>query len=168
MTLLRALPSPASLRELRTAAAASAHCLAGCAIGEILGLAIGVSLGLGAGRTIALAVVLAFISGLTLACGSVVRREGLGWRAAFKGLWLGEVVSISVMELAMNFVDWQLGGASAHSLADPIFWLAIAAALPAGFIAVLPVNAWLLRKQIKKACHGGHGDHEGHDNHEGH
>ncbi len=47
----------------RTAIAATAHCLTGCAIGEVAGLAIGTALGWGAAPTIVLAVGLAFVFG---------------------------------------------------------------------------------------------------------
>ncbi|MGQ0837809.1 DUF4396 domain-containing protein, partial [Actinokineospora sp.] len=44
-------------------AAATLHCLTGCAIGEVLGMVIGTSLGWGNLATIALAVGLAFLFG---------------------------------------------------------------------------------------------------------
>lgn len=135
-----------------TSAQATAHCLVGCVIGEAAGLAIGVSLGWGALATIALAFTLAYVSGFALGVMPVMRREGLGLRAAFRAIWLGEAISIFVMEVAMNAVDYAVGGIQAPSLLALAFWVGLAAALPAGFFAAWPVNHWLLARQIKGRC----------------
>ena len=137
---------------VKTTAFATAHCLVGCVIGETIGLAIGVSLGWAAWQTITLAVVLAFITGMGLATAGVMRRHRASFVAAFRGLWLGEFLSISAMEVAMNWVDWALGGTSAMSLADPVFWTALGCAIVAGYCAAFPVNYVLLRKHLKH-CH---------------
>ncbi len=71
---------------------------------------------------------------------------------AFKIVWIGEVISIGVMELVMNVVDYGVGGAQANSVLEPIFWFAIALAVPAGFVAAWPVNWWLIERNLK-ACH---------------
>lgn len=131
---------------------ATLHCLTGCAIGEFIGLAIGVSLGLSPWATMALATALGFASGYTLGLLPLVKR-GMNWGAAFKTLWLGETISIAVMEFAMNFTDYHVGGVTAGSILAPAFWLGFAAAIPAGFAAAWPVNWWLLKRSIKKPCH---------------
>jgi hypothetical protein len=33
-----------------------------------------------------------------------------------------------------------------------LFWEALAVAVPAGYIAAFPVNAWLIKRELKK-CH---------------
>ena len=132
--------------------AATVHCLSGCAIGEFLGLAIGVSLGLNPWATMALATALGFTSGYALGLWPLVK-QGMSWSAAFKTLWLGETISIAVMELAMNLTDYHVGGMSASSVLAPQFWLGYLLALPAGFVAAWPVNFWLLKRSIKKPCH---------------
>jgi hypothetical protein len=135
------------------AARITLHCLTGCAIGEWLGLAIGVSLGLSTVQTITLAVVLAFLSGFALTLTPLVR-GGLSLSAAFKIVWLGEAISIAVMELVMNVVDYQLGGmATGMSLLHPQYWIAFTIAALAGYLAAWPANYWLLSRSIKKACH---------------
>lgn len=135
-----------------TAARITLHCLTGCAIGEWTGLAIGVSLGWSVGATIALAVTLAFGFGFALTIVPMVRR-GLTVAQAFKIVWLGEVVSISVMELVMNVVDYHLGGMGpGMSLLHPQYWIAFGIAALAGYLAALPVNHWLLSRNLKK-CH---------------
>lgn len=156
-----AMASPATLHHHGHAAnqslaglttSATLHCLTGCAIGEFAGLAIGVSLGLGPWVTMTLATVLGFISGYALGLLPLVR-QGLGWLQAFRTIWLGETISIAAMEIAMNFTDYHVGGVQALSLLSPIFWLGYATALPAGFFVAWPVNYWLLKRNVKQACH---------------
>lgn len=128
------------------------HCLIGCAIGELAGLMIGVSLGFNPWITIALATFLALISGYTLGLLPLVR-EGKGWLEAFRIIWLGETISIVVMELVMNFTDYHVGGIQVDSIFHLRFWLGFLLALPAGFIAAWPVNYWLLKRNLKHHCH---------------
>ena len=137
---------------LRTSAQATIHCLTGCIIGEVAGLMIGVSLGLNPWATMALATVLGFISGYALGLRPLVR-QGMSVTQAFRTIWLGETISIAVMELAMNVTDYHVGGVAVASVLEPRFWLGYALALPAGFIAAWPVNWLLLRKNLKKSCH---------------
>jgi hypothetical protein len=139
-----------SHRELTTSA--TFHCLTGCAIGELVGLAVGVTLGLGAWTTMALATVLGFASGYSLSLIPLMR-AGMGLAAAFKTIWVGETISIAVMEFAMNFADYHVGGVTVASILAPRFWLGYAAALVAGFVAAWPVNWWMLKRNLKKQCH---------------
>jgi uncharacterized protein DUF4396 len=136
----------------RISAQATLHCLTGCVIGEAAGLAIGVSLGFPAWQTIALATILAYLAGFSLGLIPVMRSRGLGFLAALRLIWLGEAVSIAVMELVMNVVDYEMGGMAAPSVASWMFWRGLAIAVPAGFLAAWPVNWWLIRRDLK-ACH---------------
>jgi len=131
---------------------ATLHCLTGCAIGELVGLTIGVSLGLSPWATMALATVLGFISGYTLGLLPLVR-TGKSWLEAFRIIWLGETVSIAVMEFVMNFTDYHVGGMQVSSIFQVQFWLGYLLALPAGFIAAWPVNYWLLKRNFKQHSH---------------
>ena len=135
-----------------TSAQATLHCLTGCVIGEVAGLAIGVTMGIGVWPTIALATTLAYISGFTLGVVPVMRRENKTFKEALKLIWIGEVISIGVMEVAMNAADYQMGGMNAGSVFDAVFWIGILVAVPAGFLAAWPVNWWLLQRNLKK-CH---------------
>ncbi len=136
----------------RTAARITLHCLTGCAVGEWTGLAIGVSLGWSTAPTIALAVTLAFAFGFAFTIVPMMRR-GMTAAQAFRIVWLGETVSIAVMELVMNVVDYQLGGMGpGMSPLHPQFWIAFGIAAVAGYLAALPVNKWLLSRNLKK-CH---------------
>ena len=136
----------------RTSAQATIHCLTGCVIGEVVGLGLGVTLGLGTWPTIILATGLAYLSGITLGLLPVMKNRGVGLIQAFRIIWVGEVISIGVMEIVMNFVDYQMGGMSAPSVASWMFWRGILFAVPAGFLAAWPVNYWLLKRELK-ACH---------------
>lgn len=135
----------------RLTTSATLHCLTGCAIGEFIGLAIGVTLGLGAWTTLALATVLGFVSGYSLSLVPLMR-TGMGLGAAFGTIWLGETISIAVMEFAMNFTAYHVGGVNVGSMLEPRFWLGYAAALAAGFIFAWPVNSWMLKRNLKR-CH---------------
>lgn len=135
-----------------TSAQATIHCLIGCVIGEVTGLAIGVTLGLTIWQTIALATALAYVSGMTLGLVPVMRHQGKSFLEALRLIWIGEVLSIGVMEIAMNWADYAVGGMQAGSILDPVFWLGIAVAIPAGFLAAWPVNYWLISRDMKK-CH---------------
>ena len=135
-----------------TSAQATIHCLIGCVIGEVTGLMIGVTLDLAIWQTIALATTLAYISGMTLGLVPIVRNQGKTFLEALKLIWIGEVLSIGVMEIAMNWADYSVGGMQAGSVLDPVFWLGIAVAIPAGFLAAWPVNYWLIKRDMKK-CH---------------
>ena len=146
------LHSHGSAGPWRTAAHSTLHCLTGCVIGEVAGLLIGVSLGLEPWQTIILATSLAYLSGMTLGLVPVMRSKGIGAIAALRIIWVGEVVSIGVMEIVMNFVDYQMGGMTAPSVLAWSFWRGIVLAVPAGFLAALPVNYWLLKRELK-ACH---------------
>lgn len=143
-------PHAPSLRRLTTEA--TIHCLLGCAAGEWIGLAIGVSLGLNPWLTMAIATVLGFAGGYALGLWPLVR-QGTSWRESFRAIWLGETISIAVMEFAMNFTDFHVGGLQATSVLSLQFWLGYLAALPAGFIAAWPTNFWLLKRNIKQHHH---------------
>ena len=137
---------------LAVSAQATLHCLTGCVIGEIAGLAIGISLGLPPWQTIVLATLLAYASGMTLGLVPVMRSRGLGLLAALRIIWVGEVVSIGVMEIVMNVVDYQMGGMGAPSIFSWMFVRGLVFAIPAGFLAAWPVNYWLIKRELK-ACH---------------
>ncbi len=135
-----------------TAATVTLHCLTGCSIGEFIGLAIGVHFGLSVTVTIVLATALAFITGFALTLIPLVYHGSMSLALAFKTVWLGEVISIGVMEIAMNATDYLVGGMSAASVIDTIFWTGFAAALVAGYICAYPVNFYMLKRNMPR-CH---------------
>jgi len=134
------------------AAHSTLHCLTGCIIGEVIGLGIGIELALGTAPTIALATILSYFSGFTLGLIPVMRSRGIALVDALKIIWLGEAISIGVMEVVMNAVDYRMGGMGTLSIFS---WTAIRGllvAVPAGFLAAWPVNYWLLGRNLK-GCH---------------
>ena len=133
------------------AAMVTAHCLTGCLIGEWTGLAIGVALSLPVRDTVVLATALAYASGFGLTMWPLLRR-GMGLWAALRTVFIGEAVSIGVMEIMMNTVDYALGGMGVRSLFVARYWQALGVAAVAGFLAAWPVNFWLLSRNMKK-CH---------------
>lgn len=145
--------SHAGAGPISTSFQATLHCLTGCVIGEVIGLAIGVSLGFEPIYTIILATTLAYISGFTLGVLPVMKSQGLRFWPAFKLIWIGEAISIGVMELVMNTVDYHMGGMTAPSVLHWSFWQGFLYAVPAGFLAAWPVNWWLLNRNIKQKCH---------------
>jgi hypothetical protein len=96
-------------------------------------------------------VILSFISGFTLTLLPMLRR-GFGLLSALRTVWLGEVISIGVMELVMNLVDYRMGGMRGVSLLAPLYWEAFGLALVAGYAAAWPVNAWMLARNVQR-CH---------------
>lgn len=137
---------------ITTSAQATLHCLIGCVIGEVAGLAIGVTLGLSVWPTIILATTLGYLSGFTFGLVPVMRHQSKSFIQALKLIWIGEAVSIGVMEIVMNAADYAVGGMQAGSILSPMFWFGIAVAVPAGFLAAWPVNWWLLSRDLK-SCH---------------
>ena len=137
---------------MRTSAQATLHCLTGCVIGEVAGLVIGTVIGLAIWPMILLATALSYLSGITLGLLPVMRNQVVGLFGALRIIWVGEVISIGVMEIVMNFVDYQLGGMGAKSVLVWTFWRGLVFAVPVGFVAAWPVNYWLLKRELK-ACH---------------
>lgn len=139
------------------AVSATLHCLSGCALGEIIGLLIGTALGLTVGVTITLAVGLAFLFGYALSALPLVK-TGLGFLAAIKLVLLADTLSIATMEVVDNGVMYLIPGAMDGGLVNPIFWLGMMVALTAAFFAALPVNKYLLKRNLGHALmHDHHG-----------
>ena len=99
----------------KTSAQATIHCLTGCVIGEVLGLSIGVTFGLGimADDHPGHRPRLRHRDHPWPAAGDAGKR-GVGWMEALRIIWVGEVISIGVMEVVMNFVDFQTGAEWPH------------------------------------------------------
>src|SRR4051794_17533254 len=129
----------------RTALAATAHCLTGCAIGEVLGLAIATVVGLSTAASIALAIVLAFCFGYALTAGSLVR-GGMPARRAARIALAADTVSIAVMEIVDNAIVLAVPGAMDAGLGDLLFWWSLALGLAVAFVAAFPVNRALISR----------------------
>ncbi len=140
------------------AASATLHCLTGCAIGEIAGLMIGTALGLATAPTIALSVSLAFLFGYALSTLPLLR-AGLAVGTALSVVLAADTLSIATMEVVDNAVMASIPGAMNAGLVNEVFWIGMAIALTAAFVAAYPVNRWLLARGKGHALtHAYHGD----------
>ena len=129
----------------RVALTATIHCLTGCAIGEVLGMVIGTALGWSNAATVALSVVLAFISGYALTMLPLLR-AGITRSRAMRLAFAADTVSIAIMEVVDNAIMLVIPGAMDAGLAHPLFWASLAAALVIAGAAAYPVNMWLISK----------------------
>ncbi|HCB07920.1 MAG TPA: hypothetical protein DEQ43_27315 [Nocardioides bacterium] len=127
------------------AVSATLHCLTGCAIGEIAGLMIGTAVGLANGWTIALSIALAFLFGYTLSTLPLLK-AGLTLGAALSVVLAADTLSIATMEVVDNAVMAIIPGAMNAGLVNATFWIGMAIALAAAFVAAFPVNRYLLQR----------------------
>ncbi len=127
------------------AAAATLHCLTGCAIGEVLGMVLGTTLGLHNAATVGLSISLAFVFGYALTMRGVLR-AGVGFRAALKVALAADTVSIAVMELLDNAFILAVPGAMDAGLASVLFWASLAASLAVAFLLTTPLNRWMISR----------------------
>jgi hypothetical protein len=139
----------------RLALSATLHCLAGCSIGEALGLMIASTLQWGNVASIALATVLAFLSGYALTLWPLLS-AGMEFTEAVGIAFAADTVSIAVMELVDNAVMLTIPGAMQATVRDPLFWASLGASLVAAFLAAFPVNRWLIAAGHGHAAHHGH------------
>src|SRR5687767_10225253 len=95
-------PPPATSVN-RLAVSATVHCLTGCAIGEVAGMVIGTALQWSNGATIALSIVLAFISGYALTMLPLLS-VGIAFGAATRLALAADTVSIAIMEVVDNAI----------------------------------------------------------------
>ena len=128
------------------------HCLIGCSIGELAGLMIGIQLHLSITFTILIAVILAYLVGFSFAAYALKNKGSINLVQSFKIIWFGEFVSISIMEVVMNLVDYHMGGMNVASIFVSTFWIAFIYAFVAGYFGTLPINYVMIRLN-KKACH---------------
>lgn len=129
------------------------NCLIGCSIGDF-----GMILYLQANHPRAGMVtqmVFATVAGL---CTSVLletvllrMREKFPWGLSLRTALSMSFLSMVAMELAMNTTDFMITGGKA-AFDQPSYWLALAAAMVAGFAVPLPYNYYKLKK-FNKACH---------------
>lgn len=100
--------------------------------------------------SMAVSTLLAYLCGFSLAVFPLMRRTRMAFGDALAAIWIGEAVSIGVMEAVMNMIDYHMGGMRTGSLTNARFWLALAVAMGVAFLIAWPVNAWLIAKQLRK------------------
>jgi len=125
------------------AAAATLHCLTGCAIGEVLGMVIGTATGLHNAATVVLSIALAFLFGYGLTMRAVLR-AGVGFHNALKVALAADTVSIALMELLDNAFVLIVPGAINAGLTSVLFWASLGGSLVVAFMLTTPVNRWMI------------------------
>jgi hypothetical protein len=128
-----------------TAAAATLHCLTGCAIGEVLGMVLGTAFGLHNAATVGLSVALAFVFGYALTMRPVLR-AGVALGPAVRVALAADTISIAVMEIVDNAVMVGVPGALDAGLSSPLFWGSLAGSLVIAFVVTTPVNRLLISR----------------------
>jgi len=136
---------PTSTVQLATSA--TLHCLAGCGVGEIVGDALGTGSNLSNSATISLGILCGLIGGFGLGI-LPYRRQGIPFGAAARLVLVSEGLSIAVMEAAEVAIEVFVPGLMAATLTQAFYWIGMAAALIAGFLAAWPVNYALVRRGI--------------------
>jgi hypothetical protein len=117
----------------RLAISATNHCLTGCAIGELTGMAIAISLGWSNVASIALAVGLAYLFGLSLTARPLVN-AGLAAGVVISTALAADTVSITIMEAIDNAFVLVIPGATDAGIGDPLIYASIAG----GFVVAYP------------------------------
>jgi len=129
----------------RIAFLATAHCLAGCAIGEVLGLVLATVFGLGTTASIVLATALAFTFGYGLSVGPIAA-GGVPLQRAVRLALASDTLSIATMEVTDNAIVLAVPGAMAAGLGDGVFWWSLTLGLAIAFVVAFPVNRALIAR----------------------
>ena len=127
----------------RLAFTATAHCLAGCSIGEVLGMVLGTALRWDTAPTIAVSVVLAFLFGYAFTVVPLLR-SGLPLATSLRLALAADTISIIIMEIVDNGIMLVIPGAMDAGIGEALFWLSLAGSLVLAGIAAYPVNRWLI------------------------
>lgn len=147
----------------RLAFSATAHCLAGCSIGEILGMVLGALWGWAAWNTVILSVLLAFFFGYLLTMLPLLR-AGLSLKKALGLAFASDTASITIMELVDNAIMLAIPGAMEAGPLDPYFWGSLLLALLLAGLAAFPVVRWLISRGQGHALVHSHHAHASHSN----
>jgi hypothetical protein len=106
---------------------------------------IGTALGWSNSATVALSVVLAFISGYALTMTPLLM-AGLSVAVATRLALAADTVSIAIMEIVDNGVMVAVPGAMDAGLTDWLFWGSLVLSLLVAGLAAFPVNRWLIAR----------------------
>lgn len=162
--------------QWKQTAGSTVHCVAGDAIGIGIVAAILSVFAVRWWWEFTLEYVAAFITGWLLFQAVAMGRMMGGFRAALKGAFVAEALSLTAMVAGMfPTMFWLMGmsheGDSGTRVGpDEVqFWGAMSAAIIVGFVVTYPVNWWLVASGRKHGMassmsmgHGGHAPHPGH------
>jgi len=109
--------------------------------------------------SIILSIGLAFLFGYSFSAVPLLR-GGIGLKKALGLVLAADTVSIAVMELVDNAFILVVPGAIHAGLDTPLFWISMALALAAAFVAAFPVNKYMIGRGMGHALmHEHHHDH---------
>ena len=100
--------------------------------------------------TIALAVLLAFVTGYTLTLLPLLR-AGVRFRLATLTAVAADTVSIAVMEIVDNGVMLAIPNAMADGITDGVFWGSLVLSLLIAGVIAYPVNRWMIAHDVGHA-----------------
>lgn len=132
-------------RSKNMAFSATAHCLAGCAIGEMVGVTIGTHTGMAPHQTVILASILSFVSGYAVSTRPLLRAK-LAFFKALRLVFAADTLSILAMTVADNLIILIIPGAMDKDLSHPVYWISRIISLTAAFVVAYPVNIYLLKR----------------------
>ena len=142
-----------NIKKWRRASFNTLNCLIGCSIGDF-----GMIIFLQAyypETSMIWQMILAIFAGLftSILLETIILRvrEGFDWIPGLKTAFGMSFISVVGMEIAMNTTDFVMTGGKA-AFNNPMYWLALAIAMLAGFLAPLPYNYYKLVR-YDRACH---------------
>lgn len=127
---------------------ATTHCLTGCGLGDILGFVLGTALGLSYYSSVVFGILLGFVLGFGLGIIPLLKAK-MTLKHALRIVIATEFFSILVMESAETVIELIFPGMKKLGLAHVQYWIGLAIALFAGFLAAYPVNLFLVKKGIR-------------------
>jgi copper chaperone CopZ len=140
-------------RVWKRASVNTVNCLIGCSIGDF-GMIIFLQAyypNTSMFTQMLLAIIAGLITSVLLETVLLKYREHFSWGFALQTAFAMSFLSMVAMELAMNTTDFMITGGKA-AFENPLYWIALAVALVAGFLVPLPYNYYKLKK-FNKACH---------------
>ena len=129
----------------RLAAAATTHCLIGCALGEVVGMAIATALGWGNHAQIVLAIALAYVFGFGLTAMPLVR-AGLAAGVIVSTALASDTVSITIMEAIDNLTVVLIPNALDAGLGDALFYASIAVGFAVAYPFAFLANRYMIAR----------------------
>lgn len=128
---------------------ASAHCMAGCAIGTGAGLVIANSGGWAVTPSIVFSVVLAFAFGYLLTMLALLR-AGVEFLPAAEMAIAANTPALTVMQIVATTIMMLIPGALAAALDSLLFLGSLGLALASGAAYGFPLNAWMIFRRVSR------------------
>ena len=140
---------------LRRSAFNTGMCLLGCSIGDFAALtyfAVG-HIVVPMWLQMAVAMAAGITTSIILETFLLRWREKFSWKHALATAFGMSLISMIMMELAMNITDLAITLPLGLRPPNPWYFAAFIPALMAGFLAAWPYNYWRLKKHGKSCCH---------------